>query len=758
MEGLWNGIKELKGWQRGILAAVVVGSFVLTYGIYAITGDSGSQDLEENQRLIPVRFGNLENQVAINGSISFSNKETLSFGASGVVSQILVEEGQEVEEGEPLISLDTETVAQLQQALASASLDLQVARQALADAENSDLAIAEAQSAVAEAKLALQVAQEDLDALIKPDAQAIAEAESAAADAELALQVAEDELEQLVTPDSQVIATAEAAVVEAEIAFEAARDAMGQDVVNAIADVDAARNDLEAAQRSLDLAPNDDGIRLAQKVFDDAQLDYLDVIKKWIGAELLEEELTLSPDELFEALDFNPELIYNNQYDLFPSGVIGDDLSTRWNEMTVFAWVRLHPSASTVKVTCDRVVEASSSSSTSNNRGVLVAQEEFCVQRDFEDGWEVYEDEIIDMKTLRSQAERDIANAETNLIRAELDLAEAERLLESLSNGYEAELLQKNLVVAEATLAEVKTDLEELLSPDPVEVASKENQVALAKANLAQAKSDLAEVMTPDPAEVDAKSSGLAVAQAAIEDAEAALANVLANRELELALRQAEMASAEATLTAATRRSSDSTLKAPFTGFVSAILVELGQDVGATAEIIEVIDTSIVEVEGVVDEIDVLSLQRGAIASVTMDALPNQELSGVVSTVSSAATSQQGVVTFDVEIRVNVPQNVRLQEGLSAVANVSLNNEQGLLIPNQAISGTFDNPQVVVMNGNGFQPQPVVLGSSDGFWTVVHQGLAEGQEVLIEVREVQAQQLGFGGFRGGGGGGGGGGR
>ena len=99
-----------------------------------VNGGSGSQELEENQRLIPVRFGNLQNEVAINGSITFSNKETMSFGASGIVSGILVEEGQQVAAGEPLIRLDTETVFELQEAVAGAKLDLQTAQQALADA------------------------------------------------------------------------------------------------------------------------------------------------------------------------------------------------------------------------------------------------------------------------------------------------------------------------------------------------------------------------------------------------------------------------------------------------------------------------------------------------------------------------------------------------------------------------------------------------------------------------------------------------
>ncbi|MCH7626566.1 MAG: hypothetical protein IIC83_11635, partial [Chloroflexi bacterium] len=88
------------------------------------------------------------------------------------------------------------------------------------------------------------------------------------------------------------------------------------------------------------------------------------------------------------------------------------------------------------------------------------------------------------------------------------------------------------------------------------------------------------------------------------------------------------------------------------------------------------------------------------------------------------------------------------QEGLSAVANLALGEEEGLLVPSQAIRGTFNAPVVLVKSGVVFREQPVTLGTSDGFWTVVYEGLSEGEEVVIEVRESTVQQLtGFAGFR-----------
>ena len=106
------------------LVAVVVASFGATYGVYAFVSSSGERGLEENQRSIPVQTGNLVNQVAIDGSIVFSNKETLSFGSQGTISEIQVEEGQEVTKGQSLVKLDSETIASLQQSIAQSRVNL----------------------------------------------------------------------------------------------------------------------------------------------------------------------------------------------------------------------------------------------------------------------------------------------------------------------------------------------------------------------------------------------------------------------------------------------------------------------------------------------------------------------------------------------------------------------------------------------------------------------------------------------------------
>ena len=158
------------------------------------------------------------------------------------------------------------------------------------------------------------------------------------------------------------------------------------------------------------------------------------------------------------------------------------------------------------------------------------------------------------------------------------------------------------------------------------------------------------------------------------------------------------------------------------------------------------------------DEIDILLLRVGITASVTLNALPGQTLSGVVSEIASTATNQQGVVTYSVRVRVQIPENLDLRDGLSAVADLVLEEQLNvLLVPEQAIFGSFEAPIVRLQTESGIVDRPVVLGNSDGFQPEVLGGLQEGD--LVVRQSSQAADDPFGAFRqqfrsfGGGGGG-----
>lgn len=98
--------KALRPWQTATVAIVILGSAWATYGIISNTTSANQVDLTANQRIIPVQYGDLMNQVSTNGSLIFPERETLTFGSAGTVSRVLVKEGQQVTQGQPLAELD----------------------------------------------------------------------------------------------------------------------------------------------------------------------------------------------------------------------------------------------------------------------------------------------------------------------------------------------------------------------------------------------------------------------------------------------------------------------------------------------------------------------------------------------------------------------------------------------------------------------------------------------------------------------------
>ena len=311
-----------------------------------------------------------------------------------------------------------------------------------------------------------------------------------------------------------------------------------------------------------------------------------------------------------------------------------------------------------------------------------------CIEKEMGDAWDAYQEAKDSNDAVQIQAAGAIVKAEDAVIQAEESLATAQEALTNVQNG-----------------------------PDALDVEVKEKLFAVAQANLVKAKEELAELM----GSVDS---------------------------LEVALREADLASAQLALEEALRRLEGAALRAPMFGIVSIVNVEAGQAINANSPVFEIVDPTVIEVDGIVDEIDVLFVREGARAAVTMDALPGQTLVGTVSSIAPAAQSQQGVVSYPIRIQVRVPEGVELREGLSATASIVIREETNvILLPLQALYGTFEQPVVRVMFNGRIEERPVVLGNSDDFWVAVREGLSEGEQVVMEATQAASTGFSFRDFR-----------
>ncbi|MCY4365485.1 MAG: efflux RND transporter periplasmic adaptor subunit [Chloroflexi bacterium] len=786
MEALWNALKTLSVWQIIVLVAVMFGSAAAVYFLYTNATQPDTTELAENQQLIPVQYGDIVNQVSTNGSVTFPERETLRFGIEGTIGELLVEKGQSVSTGQELARLDAPTIATLEEAVAQAMVDvldaqedLDVLREPSSEATR-NLELATAEEAVASARFEVQQAREALEELLDPELPGPLEIEAKKeeiAAAEFLIQQRQEEMEDLLNPElpsNQELKAQEELIADARVKLQEARDSRDE-LVSRNLQPDYAMKLAEALQQRAD----------AEKELAEIQqsLDELEPSERELAQarqDLLKAQIAL--DEANQSLE-----------DFLDTH--GSNLTNRRHEKT-----DLEADLASARETLGSLQEA-------YDQGRLGLSSNIT-------RWEIYAVNLEEeLEQVRFGIVSEVEELETDVVLAQVALAEAEELLAEVEQGPDAlerAALEARVEAVTANQEVVERDLAELEQPevDPQELALRDARIVLAEANLAQAIEDLEELkedlgVTPDTLELALNSQQLELAVAALAERREEYAQLLEDMEFkpdpfEVALGQQRIVLAEATLARAEENLSELVLEhagppdtldvalaekkivaanvrlataeeelraaivtSPLTGYVAEVSVEQGDNIEARAAIMEVVDPTIVEIDGIVDEIDVLLVQTGTAAEVQLDALPGMVLEGLVTEIAEIANNEQGVVSFPIRIRMEVPEGVRPREGLSAVANIVLQEELNvLLVPQQALYGSFDRPLVRILTDGGVSEQQVDLGNRDDFWVAVKAGLSEGDQIIFESADVGASEFSFrnlrratGGSLGGGGGG-----
>ena len=241
---------RLRRWQVIALVIVLVVIAAGAFVTYRSATNTEVGQLEEDQQLVTVRRGDLVNEISVSGSVSFPERENMTFGSQGVVAEVLVKEGERVSEGTVIARLDAETIARLEREVSEANAALRDAQAELDDLVSPpDLSVAEARQAVAVAQDTLDDANEALDAVLSPTALQTSELAERVAAAARALQDSEDALaDEMENPSELDIAQAARSVIEAEIALA----------------------DLEGSPTALDVAHATDRVARAEVILKDA--------------------------------------------------------------------------------------------------------------------------------------------------------------------------------------------------------------------------------------------------------------------------------------------------------------------------------------------------------------------------------------------------------------------------------------------------------------------------------------------------------
>ena len=377
-------------------------------------------------------------------------------------------------------------------------------------------------------------------------------------------------------------------------------------------------------------------------------------------------------------------------------------------------------------------------------RNLTVAQKsaELAVQKaqdELESAQKVYEDYV--KAHIGNLTHPDIAEQKDKLWEAVLR-AQDNLEIAQLQRETSLATAQNNVLQAEEALKKARQDLEDMKSgPDPLKVQQAQAQVASAQAALEKAREQLEEIEEgPDPVKVQQAQAQVASAQAALAKAKEQLEEIKAGpNPLDLELKQLQVELAQLSLQEAQEKLEKATLLAPFDGVVALVKVEAEDMVSAGTPVIQLVDTSQVEVEATVDEIDVAQLKPGQPAIITLDALPGAKLRGRVTFVSPVATMQAGVVTYPVKLEIEGGVE-GLRQGMTAVADIVVERRENVLwVPSRAIQTIRGQSVVQVLVDGKIEERTVQVGLSDEWRMEIVEGLREGERVLVPTTGVTTQ-------------------
>lgn len=130
-------------------------------------------------------------------------------------------------------------------------------------------------------------------------------------------------------------------------------------------------------------------------------------------------------------------------------------------------------------------------------------------------------------------------------------------------------------------------------------------------------------------------------------------------------------------------------IRSPVSGVVVARSIDVGQTVAAsfqTPTLFQIAqDLSAMQIDTSFPEADIGNLKVGQEARFNVDAYPNRNFRGTVRQIRLNPSTQQNVVTYNVVVAVDNPDQV-LMPGMTAYVNIAVaQREKALLVPNAAL-------------------------------------------------------------------------
>ena len=370
-------------------------------------------------------------------------------------------------------------------------------------------------------------------------------------------------------------------------------------------------------------------------------------------------------------------------------------------------------------------------------------------------------------KLIDPPSTNDIAAAQAAVVVAQSGVAGAEAALESAQASYRQLLVgpseaqrtvnlaqvrqaEANLKRAQQAYNQVKNqpNIGELPQSSELEQVTVAYEVAKAQAALTEEGANQAEIASARNQIVQAEVQ-LRQAQSNVVTAQNNLQTLLNGADVEdVRVAQAQVRQAQLSQLQAENSLSNAQLIAPANGVLSQVNVRQGElNNGALAAIV-LTNLDSFHMTVLVDEIDVRQVAVGQTVRLSVDALPDRDLTGRVTEIAPVANNVSGVIAYEVTVTPD-PSDAPLRAGMSATAIITTAQvENVILLPNRFIQLDRETDQAFVYKMVNNQPvlQEVELGLRNEQESQILAGLNDGDSVALVSRSAgeQLRQI-FGG-------------
>jgi RND family efflux transporter MFP subunit len=254
-------------------------------------------------------------------------------------------------------------------------------------------------------------------------------------------------------------------------------------------------------------------------------------------------------------------------------------------------------------------------------------------------------------------------------------------------------------------------------------------------------RNGLISAMDRDNSQTTAEASRAAVAAA---DAQVLVArSQIVTQESQIVLARSNIERERAALRIAQTNLDNTRLSAPFAGYVSARNLEIGAAVNSQAAgtsnssvgILVIQDLESVKVQVEVEERHVALVRVGSVARVLVDAYPGRIFEAKATRIVHALDPRSR--TLGVEMEIANPSHL-IKPGMYARVELVIDHHpKAILVPGEAVTGEGEDAVVwVVSQGSTVSKRKVMTGVGEGTLVEIVKGLAAGERVIVEGKEL----------------------